>query len=101
MGIREVHTEEEGRPKGHTDTSKENYQSRQDLQVSRLQVAGPRWVVFERVRVCACRAGAEGDRERDSVPKRLRLSTEPDVGLDPVTPGSRPEQKLRVRRSTD
>ena len=44
--------------------------------------------VLERACVCACRAGAEGDRERDRVPKRLRLSTEPDVGLDPVTPGS-------------
>ena len=35
-------------------------------------------------------------RGRDTDRGRIRLQREPDVGLDPPTPGSHPEQKADV-----
>ena len=38
-------------------------------------------------------ASERGNTSRGSGRGRSRLIAEPDVGLDPVTPGSRPEHK--------
>ena len=67
--------------------------------------------LFERERTI----GSEGvgrERERETERERERErerksqegfmpGTEPNTGLDPMTPGSRPESKSRVGRSTD
>ena len=45
--------------------------------------------------------GREGGRGRERILSRAMLSVEPDSGLDPRTPGSRPEPKSRDTQPTE